>query len=116
MSISFASSLDKDPVFMIRNGDTVADAKELIETFLNVIKNKAEEFKATVPQKFQESLDRISKIEKERWDLWKQRRDEGIPGDQNKLELFPVSWKQWLTNMVTYRIFGFNRIGLIKNI
>ena len=108
LSISFASSIDCEPVFLVRNGDTLQDGKDLVQRFFKVIQEKAAVFKTTVPQKFEDALSEIAKIESERYKQWKQRQTEGVPPAENKLELFPSSWKNWLRSMCTFKIYGFN--------
>ena len=108
LSVSFASSLDNKPYFFVRSGDTLEDAKELVRRFLDCVEEKAAAFKSTFPAKFQESLAEILKIEAERREVHKRKQEEGIPAKENKLELFPTSWKSWLRSMTTYKCFGFN--------
>ena len=108
LSISFASSLDNKPYFFVRNGDTLEDAKDLVKRFLDCVEEKAVDFKSTFPDKFQESLTTILKIESERREEHKRRQEEGVPPQENKLELFPASWKSWLRSMSTFKCFGFN--------
>ena len=108
LSISFASSIDNKPYFFVRNGDTLEDAKDLVKRFLDCVEEKAVEFKSTFPEKFQESLATIHKIESERREEHKRRQEEGVPPQENKLELFPASWKSWLRSMSTFKCFGFN--------
>ena len=109
LSIAFAGSQDEKAIFMHREGDTPNDAKDLVRSFLLEVELKAKEFQEeNVPKKFVESLDKISDIESTRRKIWQQRREEGIPDAENKLELFPVEWKNWLRSMCTYRIYGYN--------
>ena len=108
LSISFASSLDEEPLFFVRQGDTLEDGKDLIRRFMTAVEEKATAFLETFPQKFQESLAQMAKIEAERRNIWNRKRDEGIPDSENKLELFPVAWKTWLHSMTTFRCYGFN--------
>lgn len=108
LSISFISSIDQEPLFFIRKGDSLEDCKDLVRRFLSCVEQKASEFKTKFPERFTDSLNLILKTEAERRKIWAQKRAEGIPADENKLELFPASWKNWLRSMATYRIYGFN--------
>ena len=109
LSISFADSEDREATFMVRDGDSLEDGKKLVQRFINLIESKAASFtERKVPTKFRESLEEIRKIEADRRKQWQQRRNEGIPFNENKLELFPVAWKNWLRSNCTYRIYGFN--------
>ena len=109
LSISFADSNDTKASFFYRKGETLDDGKNLISEFLQEIERKASEFKRTrVPAIFEESLMKMYEIENERREKWKKAKESGIPDSDNRLELFPVSWKQWLKNHQQYRIFGFN--------
>ena len=108
LSISFVSSIDQEPLFFVRNGDSLSDCKDLVRRFLDCVEQKSAEFRTSFPEKFTDSLNEILKIEAERRKIWAQRRAEGIPAEENKLELFPASWKSWLRSMTTYRCYGFN--------
>ena len=109
LSIAFADSDDTNAKVIVRNGDTLEDGKDLIVEFLIQVEAKARKFQEEkVPAKFLNSLETIAKIESERRETWKNRKNEGIPDSENKLELFPVAWKQWLRSMCTYRIYGYN--------
>ena len=108
LSISFMTSRDDKPTFLVKENDSLEAGKELVKRFLIEIEKKAAAFTESVPKIFFQSLEKILAIEAARRQEWKQRQQEGIPSAENKLVLFPVAWKSWLRSMTTFRVYGFN--------
>ena len=104
-SISMMSSWEEGPNCIVRQGDTEEDGVVLVKSFITYLEKQAIEFTEKTPSKFKESLEWIYGEEKKRRDEQKRCRQEGIA---YTLQLFPVSWKQYLRSMITFKIYGFN--------